>query len=105
MLTDDGRGLPAAGSTALSKPYHQGLSLDMLGQPTITAGVSGRVGGFVSGGCRRTSATCSGIALLSVSGLVGGSCSISAGSCLREPQAPLELGRRCRRIAVSGRRG
>jgi hypothetical protein len=49
LLSDTGRGLPPVGQTPPSLPYSQGLSLDFLSQPTVTAGVS-EFGGFVSGG-------------------------------------------------------
>jgi hypothetical protein len=48
LLADPNRGLPPAGQATTSVPYKQKLSLDLIGQPTISAGV-GQFGGFVGG--------------------------------------------------------
>jgi Tol biopolymer transport system component len=48
LLSDARRGLPPAGGPAGAQPYERRLSLDVIGQPTVTAGVSG-VGTYVGG--------------------------------------------------------
>ena len=48
ILADFGRGLPASGPSPPSVPYQHKLTLDAIGQPTISAGIS-QFGGFVGG--------------------------------------------------------
>jgi hypothetical protein len=73
MLADQNRGLPAAGTAPASHPYNSHMTLDMLGQPTISVGIAGRVGGFVSGGMSAYFSDMLGDHLLSVSGTVSSS--------------------------------
>jgi Tol biopolymer transport system component len=49
MLTDTVRGLPADTPAPPSQPYSGKLTLDMVGRPTISAGIS-QFGGFLGGG-------------------------------------------------------
>ncbi len=71
MLADPNRGLPASTVGLNSVPYRQKLTLDMLGQPTVTAGIS-QFGGFVSGGMSAFFSDMLGDRLLGVSGQVAG---------------------------------
>lgn len=48
LLEDPARGLPPAATTPASAAYRHGLSLDVIGQPTVTAGI-GEFGGYVFG--------------------------------------------------------
>jgi Tol biopolymer transport system component len=48
LITDYQRGLPPEGQTPKATPYRQALSLDAIGQPTVSAGASS-FGGYVSG--------------------------------------------------------
>ncbi len=48
LLGDYDRGLPAPAAASSSEPYRQDLSLDLITQPTVSAGVD-QFGGFVSG--------------------------------------------------------
>ncbi len=49
LLGDYARGLPPVGPPVAAEPYTRPLSLDIVTQPTVTAGVDS-FGGFVSGG-------------------------------------------------------
>jgi hypothetical protein len=48
FLSDASRGLPTMAATPATEPYARALTLDVIGQPTVTAGV-GEFGGFVGG--------------------------------------------------------
>jgi hypothetical protein len=74
LLSDYGRGLPAAASTGAGVPYKRQLSLDAVGQPTLTAGVS-EFGGFVGGSMSAFFSDMLGDRMLSVAGQAGGSLS------------------------------
>ncbi len=71
MLTDTGRGLPEAAPVPPTLPYSRKLTLDMLGQPTISAGIS-QFGGFVGGGMSAFFSDMLGDRALAVGGQVAG---------------------------------
>ena len=71
MLSDVGRGLPASSPSPPSVPYTHRLTLDAVGQPTISAGIS-QFGGFVSGGMSAFFSDMLGDRALGVSGQVAG---------------------------------
>ena len=71
LLSDFERGLPAPGRAAESVRYTAGLSLDAIGQPTISAGVS-EWGGYVGGGMSAMFTDILGDRLLGVAGQAGG---------------------------------
>jgi Tol biopolymer transport system component len=72
MLDDSARGLPAAGGAVDSTRYDQKLTLDVLGQPMITGGVSS-YGGFIAGGMSAVFSDMLGDRALWVGGQVSGS--------------------------------
>jgi Tol biopolymer transport system component len=72
LLTDTGRGLPSAATKPEEVPYKHGLSLDAIGQPTITAGI-GEFGGYVGGSISALFSDMLGDRLLGMGAQVGGS--------------------------------
>jgi hypothetical protein len=74
MLSNAGRGLPAANASPTTVPYNHGLKLDALGQPTLTAGVS-QFGTFVAGSMSAYFSDMLGDRILGVTGVVSGSLS------------------------------
>jgi Tol biopolymer transport system component len=72
LLTDYDRGLPSPASSSAGEPYGRKLSLDAIGQPTFTAGVS-EFGGYVGGSMSAFFSDMLGDRMLSVVGQVGGS--------------------------------
>jgi Tol biopolymer transport system component len=71
LLNDHARGLPATAPAAPGVPYTHKLRLDMIGQPTITAG-TGEFGGFVSGSISAFFSDMLGDRSLGVAAQVGG---------------------------------
>jgi outer membrane protein assembly factor BamA len=71
MLSDVGRGLPARSPGPPSVPYSHKLTLDAIGQPTISAGIS-QFGGFVAGGMSAFFSDMLGDRALGVSGQIAG---------------------------------
>jgi len=71
LLSDPARGLPPADGTPAPERYAGGLKLDAIGQPTVTAGVSGW-GSYVSGGMSAFFSDMLGDRLLGVSVQAGG---------------------------------
>ena len=74
LLSDYGRGLPtaAATSTSSSEPYKRQLTLDAIGQPTFSAGIS-EFGGHVGGSMSAFFSDMLGDRMLGVAGQIGGS--------------------------------
>ena len=72
LLTDYGRGLPSPSSTGPAEPYKRQLTLDAIGQPTISAGFS-EFGGHVSGSMSAFFSDMLGDRMLGVAGQIGGS--------------------------------
>ena len=74
LLTDYDRGLPSVSTASASpaEPYNRQLTLDALGQPTFTAGVS-EFGAHVGGSMSAFFSDMLGDRMLSVAGQVGGS--------------------------------
>ncbi|MEZ5315877.1 MAG: hypothetical protein R2752_00600 [Vicinamibacterales bacterium] len=72
MLDDSARALPPPNATPPTVPYAHGLTLDMVGQPTVTAGV-GEFGGFVVGSVSAFFSDMLGDRALGVSAQVAGS--------------------------------
>jgi Tol biopolymer transport system component len=72
LLTDYARGLPAIAPALSGGRYKAGLSLDEIGQPTVSAGIS-EYGGYVAGGLSATFSDMLGDRSLGVAGQVGGS--------------------------------
>jgi Tol biopolymer transport system component len=79
MVGDMQRGLPPATPTPPSVPYSRRLTLDMVGQPTVSAGIS-QFGGFVSGGMSAFFSDMLGDRALGVSGQVAGDLADFGGS-------------------------
>ena len=79
MLIDTARGLPAQAPLAPTEPYSQKLTLDFIGQPTITAGIS-QFGGFVGGGMSAFFSDMLGDRALAVGGQVSGDLADFGGS-------------------------
>jgi hypothetical protein len=72
LLTDSARGLPAVQpANQPSERYKGGLSLDAIGQPTVSAGVS-EFGGYVAGGMSAMFSDMLGDRMLGVAGQIGG---------------------------------
>jgi hypothetical protein len=71
FLGDESRGLPAQTAAVESVPYKNGLKLDGIGQPTITAGVS-EFGGFVGGSISASFSDMLGDRMLGVMAQAGG---------------------------------
>jgi hypothetical protein len=71
LLSDPARGLPPADGTPAPERYAGGLKLDAIGQPTVTAGVSGW-GSYVSGGMSAFFSDMLGDRMLGVSVQAGG---------------------------------
>jgi Tol biopolymer transport system component len=71
LLTNYTRGLPAASAPDPSVAYRPRLSLDAIGQPTVSAGV-GQFGGFVGGSVSAFFSDMLGDRLLGVGAQVGG---------------------------------
>jgi len=71
FLDNAGLGLPSDTTASASEPYRQRLSLDLIGQPTLTAGV-GEFGGFVGGSVSAFFSDMLGDRALGVAGQVGG---------------------------------
>ena len=71
LLADSARGLPDAPNTAAPEQYKGGLSLDAIGQPTVSAGVS-EFGGYVAGGMSAMFSDVLGDRMLGVAGQIGG---------------------------------
>lgn len=71
LLGDSARGLPSETAVVESVPYKNGLQLDGIGQPTITAGVS-EFGGFVGGSISASFSDMLGDRLLGVMVQAGG---------------------------------
>ena len=70
-LTNFARGLPAADTAEPSQPYRQGLSLDAIGQPTISGAVT-QFGTEVSGGLSASFSDMLGDRALGVGASIGG---------------------------------
>ncbi len=79
MLADVGRGLPASSPSPPSVPYSHKLTLDAIGQPTVSAGIS-QFGGFVSGGMSAFFSDMLGDRALGVSAQVAGDLSDFGGA-------------------------
>ena len=71
LLGDASRGLPAQNAAVESTPYRNGLQLDGIGQPTITAGIS-EFGGFVGGSISASFSDMLGDRMLGVMAQAGG---------------------------------
>ena len=71
LLADSARGLPSPKPSEPSERYKGGLSLDAIGQPTVTAGVS-EFGGYVAGGMSAMFSDMLGDRLLGVAVQMGG---------------------------------
>jgi hypothetical protein len=71
LLSDPARGLPSVDGTPAPERYAGGLKLDAIGQPTVTAGVSGW-GSYVSGGMSAFFSDMLGDRMLGVSVQAGG---------------------------------
>jgi hypothetical protein len=71
LLVDAARGLPPVTARLSTVPYERGLSLDAVGQPVISAGVS-EFGGYVSGSVSAFFSDMLGDRLLGLVGYVGG---------------------------------
>jgi dipeptidyl aminopeptidase/acylaminoacyl peptidase len=72
LLTNYTRGLPPEGATTTSERYRHNLSLDFLGQPTISGSI-GAFGSRVSGGMAAVFSDMLGDRGLSLQGQIGGS--------------------------------
>ena len=81
FLTDMQRGLPAADRVSEPERYGAGLALDMLGQPTVSAGV-GQFGTYVSGGMSAVFTDMLGDRVLGVAGYAGGTLSDLGGELM-----------------------
>ena len=71
LLADPSRGLPAESAPTESVPYKNGLKLDYIGQPTISAGVSD-FGAFVGGSISASFSDMLGDRMLGVMAQAGG---------------------------------
>ncbi len=72
LLTDYERGLPVVAPPMSDQVYRPTLSLDMLGQPTVSGGIS-EYGGYVAGGMSAVFSDMLGDRLLGVAGQIAGS--------------------------------
>jgi Tol biopolymer transport system component len=71
LLSDPSRGLPAEGTAVPGGTYKHGLTLDLIGQPTITAGASS-FGAYVSGSVSAFFSDMLGDRMLGLGAQVGG---------------------------------
>ncbi len=72
LIGDPGRGLPALGARVEAVPYSHALTLDGIGQPTVSAGVS-QFGAYVGGSVSAFFSDMLGDRMLGVVGQAGGS--------------------------------
>jgi len=72
LITDFGRGLPAVSFSSPAEPYRNRLTLDAIGQPTVTAGVS-EFGGYIGGSMSAFFTDMLGDRLMGVAAQAGGS--------------------------------
>lgn len=81
LLADPTTGLPKLESALVSAPYRRKLSLDQVGQPTVSAGVS-QFGTFVGGSVSAIFSDMLGDRVLGASGLAGGTTADFGGELL-----------------------
>lgn len=72
LITDFGRGLPSVSFSQAAEPYRNRLTLDAIGQPTVTAGI-GEFGGYVGGSMSAFFTDMLGDRLMGVAAQAGGS--------------------------------
>ena len=72
LLADPGRGLPDQGASSPAMPYTHGLTLDAVGSPTLSAGVS-EFGAYAVGGVSALFSDMLGDRMLGVAAQIGGS--------------------------------